>query len=68
MRSLFAVRWVPSRPFRQDQPTAYRVLKSDLFKRLGLKKGKEIETVKEKDRKEKGPYHRFVVLSCLPRC
>ncbi|CAK9037698.1 unnamed protein product [Durusdinium trenchii] len=37
------VRWVPSRPFRQDQPTAYRVLKSDLFKKPNVSGDKIIK-------------------------
>ena len=33
-RSCHVRRWVPPRPFRQDEATAYRVLKGDLFKNL----------------------------------
>eukprot|EP00434_Breviolum_minutum_P020356 symbB.v1.2.017952.t1/scaffold1411.1/size120435/10 len=32
-RKTCKVRWVPPRPFRQDEATAYRVLKGDLFKK-----------------------------------
>lgn len=38
-RVLDACRWVPPRPFRQDEATAYRVLKGDLFKNLVLTDG-----------------------------